>query len=128
MHFATLSAIPLPQDLTVAMNAVPVETVDSFITQRFILASLSMKKPVPTLDLSSARIDQERWECLTELMVSNLMAPYDENTSNIAHMAFCDQTDEGHKAYEQGGFDCVKTPDGRIILCVDHEFSRQYEL
>lgn len=128
MHFATLSAIPLPQDLTVAMNAVPVETVDSFIAQRFILASLSMKKPVPTLDLSSARSDQERWECLTELMVSNLMAPYDENTSNIAHMAFCDQTDEGHKAYEQGGFDCVKTPDGRIILCVDHEFSRQYEL
>ena len=109
MHFATLSAIPLPQDLNIAMKAVPADIVGGFIVQRFALASLSREKPVPTLDLSPAVIDQERWECLTELMVSNLMAPYDENTSNIAHMAFDDQTDEGRKAYEQGGFDCIKT-------------------
>lgn len=128
MHFTVLSAMPLPQDIPAAKDGIPVEDVTDFIMRKLYLANLSSQKPMPVPELSPADIDQERWECLMEIMVGNLLAPYNQNTTDIAYMAFDDQTDEGRRAYEQSGTDCVKTPDGRIIPCVDYEFNRRYEL
>lgn len=128
MHITVLSAIPFPKDISEAMKNIPVDDVAGFIMQKFSLASLTDRKPAPVVDLSPAGIDQERWECLTNHMVSIFLSPYDENTTDIAHMEFDDRTDEGLKTYEQSGADCVKTPDGRTILSIDYEFSRRYEL
>lgn len=128
MHFTVLSAIPLPQDITAAMSAVPVDEVMNFMARKFSLMCLAEQEPMPALDLSPVSIDRERWECLVEGMVSGLLAPYNENSTDIAHMEFDDRTDEGRKTYEQGGADCVRTPDGRVIPCVNYEFSRRYEL
>ena len=123
MHFTVLSALPLPQDTSTAMNAVTVDDVVSFVAGKLLLENLASQKPVKMPEVDSAMIDSSRWECLVECM-----APYNENNTDIAHMEFDDHTDEGHTAYEQSGVDCVRTPDGRIITCHCYEFSRRYEL
>lgn len=128
MHFTVLSALPLPQDTSTAMNAVPVDDVVSFVAGKLLLENLASQKPVKMPEVDSAMIDSSRWECLVECMVDSLLAPYNENNTDIAHMEFDDHTDEGHTAYEQSGVDCVRTPDGRIITCHCYEFSRRYEL
>ena len=128
MHFTVLSALPLPQDTSTAMNAVTVDDVVSFVAGKLLLENLASQKPVKMPEVDSAMINSSRWECLVECMVDSLLAPYNENNTDIAHMEFDDHTDEGHTAYEQSGVDCVKTPDGRIITCHCYEFSRRYEL
>lgn len=109
MHFTVLSALPLPQDTSTAMNAVTVDDVVSFVAGKLLLENLASQKPVKMPEVDSAMIDSSRWECLVECMVDSLLAPYNENNTDIAHMEFDDHTDEGHTAYEQSGVDCVKT-------------------
>lgn len=128
MHFTVLSAVSLPQDIAAAMNAVPVDDVASYAAQKLLLKSFGEKKPLKTPQVTPALISQERWECFAESLVADLLAPYNENTTNIAYMEFDDRTDEGQKNYAQGGVDCVRTPDGRIITCDSYEFCRRYEL
>lgn len=128
MHFTVLSAFPLPRDIPAAETAIPVDDVVKFIGGRFLLEQLSSKKPLTALKVDDTMIGNMRWECLVERMVADLLAPYNENNTDIAYMEFDDRTNEGRTAYEQGGVDCVKTPDGRIITSHDYEFSRRYEL
>lgn len=83
MHFTVLSAIPVPRDITAVKADVPVEDVANFAMRKFSLASLSSHKPMPAPDLSAAGIDQERWECLVETLVRGVLAPYDQNTTDL---------------------------------------------
>ncbi len=128
MHFTVLSAIPPRQGAAMDMNAIPSDDVIRFMKTQYLLTALESKGDLPALDLSPAAIQENRWECLVRNMVGRLLAPYDENTTNIAYVEFDDQTDEGRKAYAQGSIDCVRTPDGRVIPCVSYEFSGRYEL
>ena len=128
MHFTVLSALPLPQDISAAISAVPVDNVVSFVAEKLLLKSLSSGKMINTPEVDPSMASAERWECFVAGKVAGLLAPYDENNTDIAYMAFDDRTDEGKNAYEQSGIDCVKTPDGRIITCHCHEFSSRYEL
>ena len=128
MHFTVLSAIPLPPDFSAVASAVPVDDVTNFVARKLVLQGMSEGKPVTSLEVSPETIRSERLECLVEGMVASLLAPYNENTTDPACLEFDDRTEEGHMTYEQGGVDCVKTPDGRIIPCHHYEFSRLYEL
>ena len=128
MHFTVLSALPLPRDISAAISAVPVDNVVSFVAEKLLLKSLSSGKMINTPEVDPSMASAERWECFVAGKVAGLLAPYDENNTDIAYMAFDDRTDEGKNAYEQSGIDCVKTPDGRIITCHCHEFSSRYEL
>lgn len=127
MHFTVLSAIPLPQDIPTAVNEIPVDDVVVYVTEKLLLKSLSSGKPLTAQEVEATMIDLERWECFVEKLVDDLLAPYNVNNADIAYMEFDDYTDEGKEAYE-GGIDCVKTPDGRIIFCYSYEFSRRYEV
>ena len=122
MHFTVLSALPLPQDISAASISMPEDDLVGFIGQRLLLESLSQEKPVAMPKVGTAMIDAIRWECLVEHMVAGLLAPYNENNTDIAYMEFEDHTEEGHSTYEKSSVDCVKTPDGRIIPCHDYEF------
>ena len=128
MHFTVLSALTLPQDIPATEMAIPVDDVVKFIGERLLLAQLSKEKPLMEPKVDTAMIADMRWECLAERMVAELLAPYNENNEDTTYITFDDRTDEGRTAYEQGGVDCVKTPDGRIISSHDYEFSRRYEL
>lgn len=128
MHFTVLSAIPLPQDIPAAICAVPVDDVVSFVEEKLLLKNLSNGKAMEIPEVDPSMVSEERWECFVENAVAGLLAPYDENNTDKDYMAFDDRTDEGQKAYEQSGVDCVKTPDGRIITCHCYEFRNQYEL
>lgn len=128
MHFTVLSAFPLPQDISAASITIPVDDVVRFVEGRLLLGSLSWEKPAAMPKVDTTMIGAMRWECLVERMVVDLLAPYDENNTDIAYMEFDNRTEEGRTAYEQRGVDCVKTPDGRIIPCHDYEFSQRYEL
>ena len=128
MHFTVLSALPLPQDISAASISMPEDDLVRFIGQRLLLESLSQEKPVAMPKVDTAMINAIRWECLVEHMVAGLLAPYNENNTDIAYMEFDDRTDEGHKAYTQDCVDCVRTPDGRIITCNCYEFCQRYEL
>lgn len=46
MHFTVLSALPLPQDTSAAMHAVPVDDVVSFVAGKLLLENLASQKPV----------------------------------------------------------------------------------
>lgn len=128
MHFTVLSAIPLPQDISAALSTVPAGNMDNFTARKLILGSPSggstpaAQKPPPSMT------GLERWECFVEDMVSSLLAPYSEDAADIAHVSFDDRTEEGRQTYEQGGIDCVRTPDGRIIGGHSYEFSKRYKL
>ena len=128
MHFTVLSALRLPQDIPAAETAIPVDEVVGFIERNMVLEHLYRKEPMITPKVDAAMIGNNRWECLVERMVDNLLAPYNENTEDTDNMEFTDRTNEGRRAYEQSGADCVKTPDGRIIFCYEAEFNRRYEL
>lgn len=128
MHFTVLSALPLPQDISAASISMPEDDLVRFIGQRLLLESLSQEKLVAMPKVDTAMIDAIRWECLVEHMVAGLLAPYNENNTDIAYMEFEDRTEEGYSTYEKSSVDCVKTPDGRIIPCHDYEFSQRYEL
>lgn len=128
MHYAVLSAIPLPQNISEAMDAVPVDDVVKFIMRKFFLTSVLNRRQESVPDLSPEGINQERWECHTQRMIADLLAPYNENSTDIAHMELDDRTDEGCKAYDQECVDCVKMPDGRIVPCTNYDFCGQYEL
>lgn len=128
MHFTVLSAIPLPPDISAATSAVPVDDVTNFVARKLALKSMSEGKSLTSLEISPEIILSERWECLVESMAASLLAPYNENTTDPAHMEFDDRTEEGHTTYEKSSVDCVKTPDGRIIPCHNYKFSQQYEL
>ena len=128
MHFTVLSAMPLPLDISAAASAVPIDDVTNFVARKLTLKSMSEGKPMTSLEISPEMILSERWECLVESMAASLLAPYNENTMDLAYMEFDDQTEEGRAIYEHGGIDCVKTPDGRIIPCHSREFSGRYEL
>ena len=84
MHFTVLSALPLPQDTSTAMNAVTVDDVVSFVAGKLLLENLASQKPVKMPEVDSAMIDSSRWECLVECMVDSLLAPYNENNTDIA--------------------------------------------
>ena len=128
MHFTVLSALALPQDIPAAASSIPVGEVIGFIESKFLLAQLFRDKAISPLKPDTTMIDAMRWEYLAELMVAKLLAPYNENNEDITYMEFDDRTNEGRTAYEQSGVDCVKTLDGRIIPCHNHEFGRRYEL
>ena len=128
MHFTVLTAIPLPQDIATAVNSVPLEDAASFAAKQLLLRSFGEKKAIAPPEITPELIHMKRWECLVDNYVAGLLAPYDENTAAISFMEFDDQTEAGHKAYEQDGIDCVRTPDGRIIPCDCYEFCRRYEL
>lgn len=128
MHFTVLSAIQLPQDTAAAVNAVPLEDAANFAAKKLLLRSLGEGKALTPPEVTPALIRAERWECLVDNFVAGLLAPYNENTTEIAFMEFDDRTEEGRKAYTQDGVDCVRTPDGRIIPCSCYEFCRRYEL
>lgn len=123
MHFTVLSAFPLPQDISAASITIPVDDVVRFVEGRLLLGSLSWEKPAAMPKVDTTMTGAMRWECLVERMVADLLAPYDENNTDIAYMEFDNRTEEGRTAYEQRGVDCVKTPDGRIIPCHDYEFT-----
>ena len=42
MHFTVLSALPLPQDTSTAMNAVTVDDVVSFVAGKLLLENLAL--------------------------------------------------------------------------------------
>ena len=128
MHFTVLSAISPPSDISAAISAVPVDDVTNFVARKLVLKGMSKGKAVKPSEISSEMVRLECLECLVENMTANLLAPYNENTTNPAYMEFNDRTDEGRKTYEHGGIDCVKMPDGRIIPCYRYEFSDRYEL
>ena len=62
MHFTVLSALPLPQDTSAAMHAVPVDDVVSFVAGKLLLENLASQKPVKMPEVDSAMIDSSRWE------------------------------------------------------------------
>lgn len=128
MHFIVLTAIPLPQDIATAINTVPVEDAASFAAKKLLLRSFGEKEAIIPPEVTPELIHMERWECLVDNYVADLLAPYDENATEISFLEFDDQTEAGRKAYEQDGIDCVRTPDGRIIPCDCYEFYRRYEL
>ena len=128
MHFSVLSAFPLPKDIPAAIRNVAVDDVTNFVTRKLCLKSLSEKGNAFPTEITPEMIDLERWECFVSNQAADLLAPYNENTTNIAHMCFDDRTEEGRRAYEQDCVDCVKTPDGRIISCHNYEFYRHYKL
>ena len=107
MHFTVLSALRLPQDIPAAETAIPVDEVVGFIERNMVLEHLYRKEPMITPKVDAAMIGNNRWECLVERMVDNLLAPYNENTEDTDNMEFTDRTNEGRRAYEQSGADCV---------------------
>ena len=128
MHFTVLSAVSLPQDIAAAVTAVPVDDVADYVARKLLLKSFGEKKPLEAPQVTPSLIRQERWECCAEGLVAGLLAPYNENTTNIAYLEFDDRTEEGRKTYEQGGVDCVRTPGGCFITCNSYEFCQRYEL
>lgn len=128
MHFMVLSALPLPQDISAAEIAIPTNDVIEFAKRKLLMNQFSYQNPTEVLQVDTAITDSVRWECLVERMVTDLLAPYDKNSTDITYIKFNDRTDEGRTAYEQSGIDCVRTPNGRIITCHSYEFHRQYEL
>lgn len=128
MHFSVLTAILLPQDISAAINSVPLEDAASFAAKKFLLRNFGERKPLTPPEITPALIHMERWECLVDNYVADLLAPYNGNATEISFMEFDDRTEEGHRAYSQGCIDCVRTPDGRIITSNCYEFCRRYEL
>ncbi len=105
MHFTVLSALPLPQDISAASISMPEDDLVRFIGQRLLLESLSQEKPVAMPKVDTAMFDAIRWECLVEHLVAGLLAPYNENNTDIAYMEFEDRTEEGHLTYEKSSID-----------------------
>lgn len=128
MHFSVLCAVPMPQDVSAVINAVPVDVVTGYTNRKLFMKRLFEDKKLIHPKASSELIEMERWECYVEGLLEKLLAPYDENTTDCDFLEFCDQSEEGRKAYEQDCIDCVRTPDGRIISCHAYEFSRRYKL
>lgn len=128
MHFTVLSAIPLPQDIPAAVSTIPTEYTASYTARKLILETLNKEKPPAAPESLSSAAARQQWECLVEYMVSTLLAPYDENSTDIDDTIFNDQTEECLQTYQYGGMNCVRTPDGRIISSCCTEFFRHYEL
>ena len=65
MHFTVLSALPLPQDTSTAMNAVTVDDVVSFVAGKLLLENLASQKPVKMPEVgntySDARHEKAAW-------------------------------------------------------------------
>ncbi len=56
--------------------------------------------------------------------IEEMLAPYYEQTSDPRYLEFVDCTEEIKQGYASGRVDCIKTPDGRVLLYFDGEVGR----
>lgn len=75
---------------------------------------------IPVLDteqkaaLKSLHYMRNAFSKAVNFEVTNSLEPYAEGTRNPDYLEFCDKTMELYAAY-QGGIDCFKLPEGRIV-------------
>lgn len=127
MHYNALCSVELPKNFQDAADSIPIDDLLPFVIQRKML-SFAM---VDQLDKLTFPIivpisPQTRIEYLVHALTRDAMDPYSASPSNLDNLEFEDQTDEGRQQYETGHADCVRMPDGRVLLCCDSAFDMQY--
>lgn len=68
------------------------------------------------------------FELSAESLAEDIMLPYCENTEDPEYLEFNDVSAEVMESYKTECCDCVRFPEGRIVMCCDYNFYNKYEV
>lgn len=122
MHYSLLMPIKLPKDMEQLLSTCPDEQVCNYVKEKRLLGDAKDASVVSPDEISV----QDRFDYLVEVLTAEQMAPFQHDTKDPRYVEFFDIHDAVLETYENGGTDCVRLVDGRIVPEFHPEFVKKY--
>lgn len=126
MHYHVLTAVTLPERINIPAG----EYTWIQLAVEEITDALEKEPDNIALQLAQKKYRDHLIpiEHMAYVQVSNILEPFGIYTENSEYRCFSPCEDSDGSGYETETVDCVRLPDGRILLADDWQFDGRYEL